>query len=231
MFVVLSLFVMGIETRVIEDILENKMPRWLDKIDLSVGQKKYILDKGFASSSNKILQKMVLQSFLKNMPFSHKIDIEPSPAQPFKQDELIQRFRTILFELNKRYLKSSFPKWDFKNRFFIVGFAEGDGLTNEIHYHLLLHTPKEIYKKKMGNPIWDLIFKWIASPQISQIKQKKKKMILNKKDKFHIAAESFVERLPLQIEKIKSVISASVYASKWEHKIDNDRFFIIGLSE
>ena len=56
-------------------------------------------------------------------------------------------------------------------------------------------------------------------------------MILNKKDKFHIAAESFVERLPLQIEKIKSVISASVYASKWEHKIDNDRFFIIGLSE
>jgi hypothetical protein len=69
MFVVLSLFVMGIETRVMEDILENKMPRWLDKLDLSVGQKKYILDKGFASSSNKILQKMVLQSFLKNMPF------------------------------------------------------------------------------------------------------------------------------------------------------------------
>ena len=40
-------------------------------------------------------QKYEMQKWLKGIPFSHFITIEPTPSLPFKQDEIIQRMRTM----------------------------------------------------------------------------------------------------------------------------------------
>ena len=40
-------------------------------------------------------QKYEMQKWLQGIPFSHFITIEPTPSLPFKQDEIIQRMRTM----------------------------------------------------------------------------------------------------------------------------------------
>ena len=70
-------------------------------------------------------QKYEMQKWLKTIPWTHFITIEPTPSLPFKQDEIIQRMRTMEYQLNKKYLKSSFPKWDADNRFWMVGLWNG----------------------------------------------------------------------------------------------------------
>ena len=65
----------------------------------------------------------------------------------------------------------------------------------------------------------------------SLITRKPRKMILNRKDKFHIGSESLIEKLPLQIAKINNVLGATNYASKWRHRFENDNYFIVGIQE
>lgn len=79
----------------------------------------------------------------KEFDYSYRIDIEPTPGAPVSWEELHQRIRKINFDLNKKYLKSSyFPKWKLEDRFWFVGCREGGtGTGSETHYHLLLHTP------------------------------------------------------------------------------------------
>ena len=84
-------------------------------------------------------EKTEMQKWLKGIPFSHFITIEPTPSLPFKLDEIQQRMRLIEYWLNKRYLKSSFSKWKDENRFWMIGFREGGVGTTQIHYHILLH--------------------------------------------------------------------------------------------
>ena len=177
-------------------------------------------------------KKELFQRWLNCLLFSHKIDIEPSPSKPYKSDEIIQRFRQITFELNKKYLKSTFPKWKPEDKFWVIGFVEGDNLINERHYHFLLHSPKTIYKNCIGNsPIWDLLTYWIQMKSFSLITRKPRKMISNRKDKFHIGSESLIEKLPLQIAKINNVIGSTNYASKWMNRFENDNYFIVGIQE
>ena len=75
--------------------------------------------------------------------YSHRIDVEPTPSSPISWGELHTRLNKINFDLNKKYLKTSyFPKWKLKDKFWFIGCKEGgDGTGSHIHYHLLLHTP------------------------------------------------------------------------------------------
>ena len=114
--------------------------------------------------TNKV-QKLEMQRWLKTIPFSHFITVEPTPSLPFKQDEIIQRMRKIEFRLNKKHLKSSFPSWDADNRFWMVGFREGDGVAHQIHYHTLLHSPSVLHKKTWYvNVSADLQMGWMLLP-------------------------------------------------------------------
>ena len=90
-------------------------------------------------------QKKILQEYLnEGFDYSHRIDVEPTPYYPVQQDELNQIMRTLLFRINKKYLRSKyFPKWKPADKFWIVGCRQGGKNKNsETHYHLLLHTPK-----------------------------------------------------------------------------------------
>ena len=171
-------------------------------------------------------QKEIFQEWLVKTRFSHFITIEPTPDLPFTKEEIIQRFRTIEFWMNKKYLKPSFLKWDNNNKFWFIAFAEGDGMGNQIHYHLLLHAPKEIYRNKTsivydemksyithnGNPEQDITDGWMKIPSLNPFTRKERSLYND----------------CLHIEKIRNSIGSAIYCSKWVDKVkdEEDYFFI-----
>ena len=110
----------------------------------------------------------------KEFDYSYRIDIEPTPSASVSWEELHQRIRKINFDLNKKYLKSSyFPKWKLEDRFWFVGCREGGDLTgSNLHYHLLLHTPKNYLKNadfrlRVRSIVFDdLIWGWMKGSPI-----------------------------------------------------------------
>ena len=162
--------------------------------------------------TNKV-QKLEMQKWLKGIPFSHFITVEPTPSLPFKQDEIIQRMRKIEFRLNKKYLKSTFPDWSADNRFWMVGFREGDGIAHQIHYHILLHSPSVLHKKTWyANVSADLQMGWIMMPSQNPYTGKMRRFCLDGKP-------------PLNIQKVESVTATSIYCSKWMNRIDDGEGF------
>ena len=154
--------------------------------------------------------KKILQDWLSGIRFSHMVTVEPQPPLPYRQDEIVQRFRTIEFSLNKKYLFCSFPKWKWSDKFWWVGFKEGDGVCHYLHYHLLLYSPTKIYKDDRKNIIDDIQLGWLRQPSL-------------------ISSDGRTRTIePLHIEKIRNSISASMYCSKWieQGKPDDSYFFV-----
>jgi hypothetical protein len=159
------------------------------------------------------VQKLEMQKWLKGVPFSHFITVEPTPSLPFKQDEIIQRMRLLEYRLNKKYLKSSFPKWDADNRFWMVGFREGDGFGNQIHYHILFHSPSVLHKKiQFENVSADLQMGWMMMPSQNPYSGKMRKFCLDGEP-------------PLNIQKVESITASTIYCSKWMNRIDDGENF------
>ena len=154
-----------------------------------------------------------MQKWLKTIPWTHFITIEPTPSLPFKQDEIIQRMRTMEYRLNKKYLKSSFPKWDADNRFWMVGFREGDGFGHQIHYHILLHTPSVLHKKiQFENVSADIQMGWMMMPSQNPYTGKMRKVCLDRK-------------LTFNIQKVRNNTAVVIYCSKWMNRIDEGEGF------
>ena len=115
--------------------------------------------------------KEALQGFLKSFKWSHLITVEPSPGWPFSNEEIAQRFRQIEFDLNKRWLPSSFPKWQFDDRFWMICFAEGDNIVHQKHFHLLLHSPDPgVYRQdkqlRYQTPAGFIAYRWLTLPSL-----------------------------------------------------------------
>ena len=170
-----------------------------------------------SSSIKNRKEKTEMQEWLKEIPFSHFITIEPTPSLPFKLDEIQQRMRLIEFWLNKRYLKSSFSNWKDENRFWMVGFKEGGGLSHsQTHYHILLHSPDVLHRKvKLANIGADLQMKWMLTPS--------KNPFTGKMRSFSSDGEN-----PLDIQQVENIIATTIYCSKWINRVDEgeDFFFI-----
>jgi len=177
-----------------------------------------------------MVQKQQYQDWMGLLSFTHRIDIEPSPSHPLPFDELCQRLRKLLFDMNKKHLNSrAFPKWKPEDKFWIMGFKEGDttGNQHQLHYHLLLHSPKN-----HNANIWDdLHFGWMKSPSKNPVNGKNRKMLTHRKDAFHLGNEELIEHLPLQIQEIRSKVGSIKYASKKMHQYDYDEHFVIGVKE
>ena len=166
-----------------------------------------------SSKYQKDAEKLEMQKWLKGIPFSHFITIEPTPAFPFKQDEVVARLRLLEFRLSKKYLKSSFSKWSDDNRFWMVGFREGDGVAHQIHYHILLHSPSVLHKKiQFENVSADLQMEWMMMPSQNPYTGKMRRFCLDGKP-------------PLNIQKVESVTATSIYCSKWMNRIDEGEGF------
>ena len=73
-------------------------------------------------------QKNHLQEWWFDEKFSHQITIEPTPNLPFKFEEIQQRLRTIVFNLNRNYLGNRFSKFkNVRDKFFFVVIKEVQG--------------------------------------------------------------------------------------------------------
>ena len=176
-----------------------------------------------------MVQKQEYQQWMGMFSFTHRIDIEPSPSHPLSFDELCQRLRKILFDMNKKHLSRRWEKRKPEDKFWIMGFKEGavNGDRHEQHYHLLLHSPQN-----RSADIWDdLHWGWLRSPSKNPVNGKNRKMLSHRKDAFHFGSEEFVEHLPLQVEKIRDRVASTKYASKKMHISDYDNHFVIGLKE
>ena len=141
--------------------------------------------------------KNLFQTFVSSIKWSHSITVEPFPGFPMNNNEMCQRMRQIEFNLNKRCLKSSFPKWDMPDRFFMMWSAEGGaGTGQEKHFHLLLHSPDQLnsddISKLLKNGVEDYIkLEWWKLPRADNIPSP-----------------------PLHISKVRSNIAASIYTTK-----------------
>ena len=157
--------------------------------------------------------KLEMQRWLKGIPFSHFITIEPTPSLPFKLDEIIQRMRVLEYRLNKKYLLNTFPKWKSEDRFWMVGFCEGDGVAQQIHYHILLYSPSVLHKKSWyANVGGDLQMGWMMMPSQNPFNGKMRRFCLDGKPL-------------LNIQKVENVVAASIYCSKWMNRIDEGEEF------
>ena len=77
--------------------------------------------------------------------FTYRAEVESDPSFPFRDDEVTQRLRHLVFAMNK-IPKVFVSKWAPENRFYIMGFQEGDKILGNIHYHLLIHVPSTLHK-------------------------------------------------------------------------------------
>ena len=144
------------------------------------------------------MKKMDFQRWISQLPFTHFITIEPTPSSPMAQDEVVQRMRTIEFKLNKKYLGNTFTRRNAYDRLWMMGFPEGDGLSHQRHFHLLLHTPPKVLSKVSVETIQQSIqLEWLRLPAYEKTE---------KQGRIY---------LPLHIECLDDAAGAAIYASKW----------------
>ena len=198
-----------------------------------------------------------LSSWISKSGFTYRAEVESDPSFPFRDDEVTQRLRHLVFAMNKKYLKSSFPKWAPENRFYIMGFQEGDKILGNIHYHLLIHVPSTLHKISafqqrfldMGTVLmmeWNKLRQFDENLETGKTRRNKYKY---QYDKFAIRGldTEDIGRFPFQVEKIRSSKGSGIYASKKfdagkrksrdaSKKFDADshdaeEFFVVGLDD
>jgi len=160
--------------------------------------------------------KREFQDWLNKYKFSHCIVVEPTPKQYFKLDEIKQRLRKVNFDLNKHFLKSKWSKWRSKDKFWWVGFREGNEFQRNFHYHFLLYSPPEVYRNEHDftrNRVKDIILnKWRGIKSINH--------------------HTFANRLDLSdilhISQVTDNSSSVYYSSKKYNPInDNDNLIFV----
>ena len=79
------------------------------------------------------------QMFFKQKCFTHHITLPPSPLT---EKSVVSVMRKVEFNLNKTFLKSSFPKYKETDRFRFFIFPEDKNLYKQ-HFHILLFSPRK----------------------------------------------------------------------------------------
>ena len=173
----------------------------------------------------------ILQKHLcEHWSYSHRIDIEPMPYSPLRQDELHQIFRTILFALNKKYLKSRyFPKWKPEDKFWILGCRQGgSGRASEQHYHLLLHSPENHSVQGFS----DLILPFTKLAGANPLNGKRRKVWKHNKDLYHFGSEEMDTKCLINVEKVRSTERSVKYNTREvDSRLEKDDLFLIGICE
>jgi|TARA_B100001094_G_C17793088_1_gene605345 hypothetical protein len=185
----------------------------------------------------------------KEFSYSHRIDIEPTPSSPLQWSALHQRIRKINFDLNKKYHRTKlWTKWKLADRFWFLGAKEGGyGTGSELHYHLLLHTPKNHHIQ-----VWsDLYWGWMkGSPIINsrrgadrrvrggalenggklktiKVHQVRKPTFVRHKDKFHLPMDDVGWKSVINVERIRNNPASTIYATKkMDRLMENPEGFI-----
>ena len=170
--------------------------------------------------------KKQLQDWLVSKNFSHRIDIEPTPSSYFTKDEIEQRFREIIFNINKRELGRRYAKIkEFDRLFYLIAFKQGSNSSRNIHYHCLLHTPKNAKFSAFS----DVIFPWIQMPAHHYDGIRKKDLLRNREMPKALRCEDKFVEMPLRVEAITSQEGSAIYNSRFYSGRDDEGFIVVGL--
>ena len=170
--------------------------------------------------------KKQLQDWLANQNFSHRIDIEPTPSSYFTKEEIEQRFSEIIFNINKRELGRRYAKIkEFDRLFYLIAFKQGFKSSRNIHYHCLLHTPKNAKFSAFS----DVILPWIQMPAQNYDGISKKDLLRNREMPKALPCEDKFVEMPLRVEAITSQEGSAIYNSRFYSGNDDEDFFIVGL--
>jgi hypothetical protein len=170
--------------------------------------------------------KKQLQDWLANQNFSHRIDIEPTPSSYFTKEEIEQRFSEIIFNINKRELGRQYAKIEkFDRLFYLIAFKQGFKSSRNIHYHCLLHTPKNAKFSAFS----DVIFPWIRMPAHHYDGISKKDLLRNREMPKALRCEDKFVEMPLRVEAITSQEGSAIYNSRFYSGRDDEDLFIVGL--
>ena len=170
--------------------------------------------------------KKQLQDWLVSSDFSHRIDIEPTPSSYFTKDEMEQRFREIIFNINKRKLGSRYAKIkEFDKLFYLIAFKQGFKSSRNIHYHCLLHTPKNAKFSAFS----DVVFPWIRMPAYHYDGIKRKEMLRKREMPTALRCEDKFVEMPLRVEAITSQEGSAIYNSRFYSGRDDEDLFVVGL--
>ena len=202
-----------------------------EKIELNEKFREFVREYFPLLEDKKPTKKTIYQDFLYDtITFSHRIEIEPTPYHPIPFDELNQRFRKILFDINKKHLRSKyFPKWKREDKFWLFGNKQGDGITEQKHYHLLLYSPMNHRVS-----IWDdLIAPFITKSSINPRTGKMRKCGKYHRNKFHIGADDLDYKFLIRVEPIRTQIGSKKYNTRKVDKEVKDEHdcFVVGLCE
>lgn len=162
-----------------------------------------------------------LQSFY----YKYRIDVQPQVAVPV--DALMQGMRSILFNLNKKYLKvRKFGHLPAEQKFWAVAFKEGDRINKGEHYHILLHCPTERI-----DPVADIFIQW-SKLRLRQHREAIRPMPVwvQTKSYGHVPCDELDNVPLLRVERCNSQIGSVIYNTKQWRPISNDNPFI-GLCE
>ena len=176
-------------------------------------------------------EKQILQHWLDtDWNFTHRVDVEPTPAYPIGTTELKQIFRKIVWDISKKHLGSRhFPKWKPEDRFWIIGCKQGGRNTgSKDHYHLLLHSPDGRNVRVFD----DLMMAFCRLAGTSPYNRKRRRVFYPKKDQFHFGPEELDTKCMLWIEPIKNQTGSIKYDTREVHKKleereGDDRLFFI----
>ena len=170
--------------------------------------------------------KKQLQDWLVSKNFSHRIDIEPTPSSYFTKDEIEQRFREIIFNINKRELGRRYAKIkEFDRLFYLIAFKQGSKSSCNIHYHCLLHTPN----KAKFSAFSDVIFPWMSMPAYHYDGISKKDLLRNREMRKALRYEDKFVEMPLRVEAITSQEGSAIYNSRFYSGRDDEDLFVVGL--
>ena len=170
--------------------------------------------------------KKQLQDWLVSKNFSHRIDIEPTPSSYFTKDEIEQRFREIIFNINKRELGRRYAKIkEFDRLFYLIAFKQGSKSSCNIHYHCLLHTPN----KAKFSAFSDVIFPWMSMPAYHYDGISKKDLLRNREMPKALRYEDKFVEMPLRVEAITSQEGSAIYNSRFYSGRDDEDLFVVGL--
>jgi len=100
---------------------------------------------------DKVAMQNEFRKFISTIEWSYHISIsrQYNVREEFRSKEhYVNIFKQIEYNLNKRFLKSNWTRWDMSRRFYFVGFTHGSKELKDKHYHFLLHVPKEVHRKE-----------------------------------------------------------------------------------
>ena len=87
------------------------------------------------------------KKWFKSLGFHYHITIGMKPDKMIKKYTLQKHLDYLEFRLNKLYLDRNWSNRSVQEKFYFLGFHEGNLGNGTSHYHLLLHVP-DIYRNK-----------------------------------------------------------------------------------